>query len=44
VVRVHLVDKYGTVLPAVAGEIGLRITIDIELAHHSPSTNWRLPD
>jgi hypothetical protein len=43
-VRVHLVDKYGTVLPAVTGEIGLRITIDIELAHHSPSGNRRFPD
>jgi hypothetical protein len=43
-VRVHLVDKYGTVLPSVTGEIGLRITIDIELAHHSPSINWRFPD
>ncbi|MGB8864644.1 MAG: hypothetical protein WCC71_11150, partial [Candidatus Sulfotelmatobacter sp.] len=29
-IRVHLVDKYGAVLPAVTGEIGLRITIDIE--------------
>ena len=43
-VRVHLVDKYGAVLPAVTGEIGLRITIDIELAHHSPFINWRFPD
>jgi hypothetical protein len=43
-VRVHLVDKYGAVLPAVTGEIGLRVPIDIELAHHSPSRNWRFPD
>jgi hypothetical protein len=43
-VRIHLVDEYGTVLPAVPGEIGLRITIDIELAHHSPSRNRRFPD
>jgi hypothetical protein len=43
-VRVHLVDKYGALLPAVTGEIGLRITIDIELAHHSPSRNRRFPD
>jgi hypothetical protein len=43
-VRIHLVDEYGAVLPAVTGEIGLRITIDIEPAHHSPSINWRFPD
>src|SRR5208282_119290 len=43
-VRVHLVDKNGAVLPAVTGEIGLRISIDIELVHHSPSINWRFPD
>jgi len=43
-VRVHLVDKYGAVLPAVTGEICLRITIDIELAHHSPSIDRRFPD
>jgi hypothetical protein len=43
-VRVHLVDKYGAVLPSVTGEIGLRITIDIELTHHSPSINCRFPD
>jgi hypothetical protein len=43
-IRVHLVDKYGAVLPAVTGEIGLRITIDIELARHSPSGNRRFPD
>jgi hypothetical protein len=43
-VRIHLVDEYGAVLPAVTGEIGLRITIDIELAHHPPSRDRRLPD
>jgi hypothetical protein len=43
-VRVHLVDKYGALLPAMTGEIGLRITIDIEPAHHSPSRNRRFPD
>jgi hypothetical protein len=30
---------YGAVLPSVTREIGLRITIDIELAHHSPSVD-----
>ena len=44
VVRIHLVDEYGAVLPTVTGEIGLRITIDIELAHYSPSRNRRFPD
>jgi hypothetical protein len=43
-VRIHLVDEYGAVLPTVTDEIGLRITIDIELAHYSPSRHWRLPD
>ena len=43
-VRMHLVDEHGAVLPAVTGEIGLRISIDIELAHHSPSISWRFPD
>src|SRR5271165_83781 len=43
-VRIHLVNEYGAVLPAVTGEIGLRITIDVEPAHHSPSINSRFPD
>jgi hypothetical protein len=43
-VRVHLVDEYGAMLPAVTGEIGLRVTIDIEFVHHSPSIHWRFPD
>jgi hypothetical protein len=43
-VRIHLVDEYRAVLPPVTGEIGLRIAIDIELAHHSPSIDWRFPD
>ncbi len=43
-VRIHLVNEYGAVLSSVTGEIGLRITIDIELAHHSPSRNRRFPD
>jgi len=44
IVRVHLIDKYGAVFPSVTCEIGLRITIDIKLAHHSPSHNRRFPD
>jgi hypothetical protein len=43
-VGIHLVDEYGTLLAAMTGEIGLRITIDIELTHHSSSINWKFPD
>jgi hypothetical protein len=42
--RIHLVDACGAVLPAATGEIALRITIDIEFAHHSPSRNRRFSD
>jgi len=41
--RVHR-KKNGALLTAVTGEIGLRITIDIELAHHSPSRDRRFLD
>src|SRR5450755_1339806 len=40
-VRIHLVDEYRALLPAVTLEIGLRVTINIELPHHSPSLHWR---
>jgi hypothetical protein len=43
-VRIHLVDEYGAMLPPVTRQIGLRIAFNIEPAHHSPSGNWRLPD
>ena len=43
-IRVHLVDKYGAMLPSVTGKITLRITIDIELAHHAPTRNGKFPD
>jgi hypothetical protein len=43
-IRIDLVDKNGALLPAMTGEVGLRIAIDIEFAHHSPSRNRRLPD
>jgi hypothetical protein len=43
-VRIHLINKNGALLPTMTGEIGLRITIDIELAHHSPSLNRTFPD
>ena len=44
VIRVHLINKNGALLPTVAREIGLSVTIDIELAHHSPSRNRGFPD
>src|SRR5579883_681388 len=44
VVGIHLVHEYGAMLSSVAGEVGLRIAVDIELAHHSPSLNRTLPD
>jgi hypothetical protein len=44
VVRIHLVDEYGAVLPSVTRQIGLRIALNIESAHHSPSINWNFPD
>jgi hypothetical protein len=43
-VRVHLIDKYRALFSTVTREIGLLVTIDVELPHHSPSTNWRFPD
>jgi hypothetical protein len=43
-VGIHLVHEYGAVLSSVAGKISLRITVDIELAHHSPSVNRNFPD
>jgi hypothetical protein len=43
-VRIHLVDEYGAVLPSMARQIGLRIALNIESAHRSPSINWRFPD
>jgi hypothetical protein len=42
-VRIHLVDEYGALLPSVTRQIGLRIALNIESAHHSPSINWRFP-
>jgi hypothetical protein len=44
VVGVHLINENRALLSAVTGEIGLRIAIDIELAHHSPSRDGRLPN
>lgn len=44
VIRVHLINKDGTLLSAVTGEIALGVAIDVELAHHSPAFHWRFPD
>jgi hypothetical protein len=37
-------NEYGTVLPSVTLEIGLRIAFDIESTRHSAPINWRFPD
>jgi hypothetical protein len=44
VIGVHLINKNGTLLSTMAGEVALSIAIDIELAHHSSSRDWRFPD
>jgi hypothetical protein len=43
-VRIHLIDEYGALLPSVTLQIGLRITLNIEFAHHPPPSHWRFPD
>ena len=43
-VRIHLVNEYGAVLPSVTREIGLAVTSNIELAHHLPSRDRTLPN
>src|SRR6202795_2090126 len=35
-IRIHLIDEYGAVLPPVTREVGLRLTIDGEFWQHSP--------
>jgi hypothetical protein len=44
VIGVHLINKNGALLPTMAGEVALSIAIDIELAHHPSSRDWRFPD
>jgi len=44
VIRVHLVDKYGAMLPSMTVKVTLPITIYIELAHHPSPRNGRFPD
>jgi hypothetical protein len=44
VVRFHLVDEYGALLPTMTGEIGLAVAVDIQLAHHPSPCNRKLPD
>jgi hypothetical protein len=43
-VGIHLVDKYGALLPSVTGEIPLCITINVELAYHPPPFDRKFPD
>jgi hypothetical protein len=43
-VRVHLVNEHGAILPTVTRQIGLRIALNIESAHHSSFVHWRFPD
>jgi hypothetical protein len=44
VIGVHLINKNGALLPTMTGQIALPVAIDVELAHHSPSLDWRFPD
>ncbi len=44
VIRVHLINKNGTLFSAMTGEIGLAVAINIELAHHLPPLDGTLPD
>src|SRR4051812_25452508 len=43
VIGLHLIDKDGSLLPTVTGEIALPVANDVELAHHSPAFHRRLP-
>jgi hypothetical protein len=40
----HLVDKHGALLSAVTSEVSLPVTINIELPHHAPPFDGKLPD
>jgi hypothetical protein len=44
VIGVRLINKNGALLSAMAGEVALSIAIDIELAYHASSLDWRFPD
>src|SRR5579871_548520 len=43
-VRIHLVDEHRTLLAAVAREIPLPVSIDIELTNETPPLNRTFPD
>src|SRR6266850_910352 len=43
-VGIHLVGKYGALLPTVTGEVRLPVSINIELAHHPAPLDGKLPD
>ena len=44
VVGVHLVDKYGALLPTMTSKVPLPVALNIELAHHPPVLHRRFPD
>jgi hypothetical protein len=43
-IGVNLINEDGPMLTAVARQIPLTITIDVEPAYHAPALNGRLPD
>jgi len=43
-VGVYLVNKHRALLATMTGEIGLRVAIDIQLAHHPSSLDRKLPN
>jgi hypothetical protein len=43
-VRIHLVDEYGALLPTMTSDIALRIALNIESAHHSAPIDRRFPN
>jgi hypothetical protein len=44
VIGIHLVDEDGALLSTMTREIRLPIAINIELAYHPPSVDWKFPD
>src|SRR5262249_43500163 len=43
-VGIHLVDENGALFSTVTSEIGLRVAIDMKLAHHPSPLDRELPD
>jgi len=42
-IGLHLVDKDGSVLTAMAGEVALAVTVDIEPPNLAAALHWFLP-